>query len=248
METVLPKTSKIRIFADVELVKGNKVELKPEQSHYLVSVMRLQSGDNILVFNGKDGEFDCTLFVESKKTVIIEINEQTRKFESVPDIWLLFAPLKKDCTDFVIEKATELGIAKIVPVITKYSISDKVKTFRYQTQAIEAAEQCRRLDVPIISDAINFDKLLNTWDENRTLYYMDETLAGQPVCEAFCNASAPLAFLIGPEGGFSEQELILLRSKKYAKGVKLGKRILRAETAALSAISCWQALSGDWKQ
>ena len=247
METVLPKTSKIRIFADVELEKGNKVELSPEQSHYLVSVMRLQSGDNILVFNGKDGEFDCTLSVQGKKSVVIDINEQTKVFESVPDAWLLFAPLKKDCTDFVIEKATELGIAKIVPVITKYSISDKVKTSRYQSQAIEAAEQCRRLDVPTIDEAMSFEKLLNSWDEKRTLYYMDETLAGQPVSEAFGNAPAPVAFLIGPEGGFSEQELAVLRSKKYAKGVKLGNRILRAETAALSAISCWQALSGDWK-
>lgn len=243
----MPKTSGIRIFADVELVSGAEVELNSEQSHYLLSVMRLGAGSKILVFNGRSGEFECELGLVSKKVASIRVGQQTREFVSVPDIWLLFAPLKKDCTDFVIEKAVELGVAEIVPVITRYSIADKVKTARFAAQATEAAEQSRRLEVPKINEPIAFNKIFTDWDAKRTLYYMDETGNGMPVYKVFANAPAPAAFLIGPEGGFSEDELNFLRALPFAKGVNLGRRILRAETAALSALACWQAMSGDWQ-
>ncbi len=243
----MPKTSKIRLYADMVLSEGITAELNAEQSHYLLSVMRLTAGTSILIFNGQDGEYECELGIAGKKNAVVKVIKQTKKQNNVPDNWLLFAPLKKDRTDFVIEKSTELGVSRIIPVITRYTISEKVKTARFQAQAIEAAEQSRRLDIPDISESEQLEKLLNSWDEKRSLYYMDETGAGQPVAVAFQNATAPAAFLIGPEGGFSESELALLRGKTFAKAVNLGPRILRAETAVLAALACWQALNGDWK-
>lgn len=243
----MPKTSGIRIYAATDLVSGSVVVLDDEQSHYLLSVMRLSVGNTVLAFNGRDGEYECELGLKGKKAALLTVGRQTRKQEFAPDVWLMFAPLKKDRTDFVVEKSTELGVSRIVPVITRYAISDKVKTERWRAQAVEAAEQSRRLDVPEVEEAISIEKLLAQWDEKRTLYFMDETGNGLPVGNVFQNAPVPAAFLIGPEGGFSEQELELLRSKPYARAVNLGKRILRAETAALGALSCWQALSGDWK-
>lgn len=243
----MPKTSGIRLFVATDLASDTTVALGAEQSHYLLSVMRLSAGDVVLAFNGRDGEYECKLVVSGKKSVLLAVVRQTRSQENVPDIWLMFAPLKKDRTDFVVEKATELGAARIVPVITRYAISDKIKAERWKAQAIEAAEQSRRLDVPVIDEAVGLEILLNRWDEKRILYFMDETGNGLPVGYVFQNASAPAAFLIGPEGGFSERELELLRSKPYAHAVNLGRRILRAETSALAALSCWQALSGDWK-
>lgn len=246
-EDALPKTSGIRIFAETELVSGGTVMLGAEQSRYLLSVMRLPEGSRILAFDGHGGEYECELENGSKKTVVLKVGHQTRRQEQSPDVWLMFAPLKKDRTDFVVEKATELGAAKIIPVITRYTITDKVKTERWRAQAVEAAEQSRRLDVPQVADSIRLEALLARWNEKRSLYFMDETGSGQPVAAVFQNAPAPAAFLIGPEGGFCEQELELLRSKPFARAVSLGKRILRAETAALAALACWQALSGDWR-
>ena len=243
----MPKTSKIRVYVENELTCGNEVALGAELSHYLLSVMRLQNGEQILAFDGCNGEFEAELATIGKKTAILKIISKTRDFYKVPDIRLLFAPLKKDRTDFVIEKATELGIAAIVPVITDYTISDKVKTERWRAQAIEAAEQSRRVDIPLIESPVALDKALAAWDKNRTLYFMDETGNGKPVAQVFQKAEPPADFLIGPEGGFSEKELELLRSKPYAQAVNLGPRILRAETAVLAALACWQSLSGDWK-
>lgn len=243
----MPKTSRIRIFVETDLISGTAVALGAEQSHYLLSVMRLASESRILAFDGKSGEYECELDIAGKKNAVLKVGKLVRKQEHVPDVWLMFAPLKKDRTDFVVEKATELGAMRIVPVITRYAISDKVKAERWRAQAVEAAEQSRRLDVPVVDEAVGLEKLLQQWDETRILYFMDETGNGLPAASVFQNAPAPAAFLIGPEGGFSEQELELLRSKPFARSVSLGKRILRAETAALAALSCWQALSGDWK-
>lgn len=247
-ESHVPKTSKIRIYADVDLSVDSVVELNAEQSHYLLTVMRLQSGGKLLVFNNRDGEFDCTLTPKNKKSVLLKINSKTRDFERVPDIWLMFAPLKKDRTDFVVEKATELGASRIVPVITRYTISDKIKIERWQAQTIEAAEQSRRVDLPLISEPIALNKLLTNWDSNRQLYFMDETGAGTDIASAFALQQTPAAILVGPEGGFSEEELALLHTQSYAHSVSLGKRILRAETAVLAALSCYQAICGDWKK
>ena len=245
----MPKTSNIRIFIDTKDLKiGQSIELNKEQSHYLLSVMRLENGADISIFNGISGEFDCKLVVSGKKKANLQIINKTKEFKSTPDIWLLFAPLKKDNTDFVVEKATELGVSAIFPVITKYTISDKVKTQRWEAQSIEAAEQSRRLDIPKIMNPIPIKDLLQKWDTNRKLFFMDETGEGADFFHSINEMSEPLAFLIGPEGGFSEEELKLLRDCPFATAINLGPRILRAETASIAALACWQASKGDWQQ
>jgi len=238
---------KIRLYIPSPLFTGAEANLEENQSHYLQHVMKLKVGDTVNCFDNQSGEYKCEIIAIGKKQVSIKVLNQEKPYKQVPDIWLLFAPVKKDNTDFIIQKATELGVRKIIPVITRYTISERVKTERFEMQAIEASEQCRRTDIPEISDAVKLEDVLKNWDPSRTLYYMDETLNGEAVGKAFASASAPCAVLVGPEGGFSESELQTLRKASFAKGVCLGPRILRAETAVVAALSCWQALSGDWK-
>lgn len=238
---------RIRIFIENKSIKvGEIIALGEKQSHYLANVMKQKTGDIILCFNGHDGEFECELTSINKKNCQAKILEKTREFEKVPDLWLLFSPLKKDNTDFVIQKATELGVAKIIPTITIRSISERVRTDRFAAQAIEASEQCRRVDIPEIAEAISLDKLLKSWDKSRKLYFLDETLNGNKIYDVFSKSKTPCAILVGPEGGFDEKELEILRKLEYTEAVSMGKRILRAETAALAAVSCWQSISGDW--
>lgn len=239
--------AKIRLFINTSLTQNDQLTLDEKKSHYLTNVMKQKSGDTILCFNGKDGEFLCEIIEPHKKHCQISVLKQTQKIFASPDLWLLFAPLKKDNTDFVIEKATELGISRIIPTITKHTNSEKVRIDRLQAQSIEAAEQSRRLDIPKIIEATPLEKLLENWDISRTLYYMDETHNGNNLYQTFIKAQTPAAILIGPEGGFDEKELKLLRKLSYTIPVDMGTRILRAETAAIAAISCWQAICGDWR-
>lgn len=232
--------------AKIRLFMENIDTISEKQAHYLFNVLKQKVGDKIYCFDGKTGEYECEIIELSKKQCKLKIIKKTREFESVPDLWLLFAPLKKDNTDFVIEKATELGIKKIIPTITLRAISEKVRTERYIAQAIEASEQCRRVDIPEIEEAITLEKLLKTWDKNRKLYYLDETGNGNKIFDVFKNSKSPCAILVGPEGGFDEKELELLRKLEYTEGVNMGKRILRAETAAITSIACWQSICGDW--
>ncbi len=242
------KKAKIRLWCETPLAAGREVMLNDKQSHYLTNVMKLAVGDAVLAFDNEHGEFLCTLKTAGKKSCWLEVSEQTRGFEKCPDVWLLFAPVKKDQTDFIIQKATELGAAKIMPVITARTIADKVKKERFIAQSTEAAEQCRRVDLPVIADAEPLDKVLKTWDKERILYFMDET--GQSPCaaEVFRPQDKKAALLIGPEGGFSEAELNALRTLPFARGAVLGKRILRAETAAAAALAVWQSVAGDWRE
>ncbi len=245
----MPKTSKIRIYVEIDDIKiGETINPLKEQVHYLLSVMRLSDGEKILIFNGISGEFECRVCINGKKDLALQIIQKTRDFLSVPDVWLLFPPLKKDRTDFVIEKATELGVAKIIPVITRYTIAEKIKTQRWKAQAIEASEQSRRVEIPKISAPVEISDLLSKWDAKRKLFFMDETGNGQNFNQALQKATAPIALLVGPEGGFSEQELEMLKSCPFASGISLGPRILRAETAAIAALSCWQLIQGDWQK
>ncbi len=237
----------IRLYIEENLAVGKKIELNEAQSHYLGNVMKLKAGDTLHCFDNKNGEFGCVVDSLQKKHGVLNVVSHDRPFIQVPDIWLLFAPVKKDNTDFIVQKSVELGARKIIPVLTARTITDKIKLERFYANAVEAAEQCRRTDIPEVSDALRLDKLLQTWDASRTLYFMDETLQSRPVAEVFAEAPAPCAVLVGPEGGFSTQELEYLRSLPFACGVKLGNRILRAETAVVAALSCWQALSGDWR-
>ena len=239
---------KIRLFSFEELKVQATIALNEQQSHYLNEVMKCKIGDSVLLFDAKNGEFSAKLIEQKKKTAILQIMEKTRDFYQVPDLWLLFAPLKKDNTDFVIQKATELGVRRIIPTITKNTITDKIKKERFIAQSIEAAEQSRRVDLPEICDALSLEKLLQNWDSSRTLFFMDESLQGEDIAKAFANSSAKAAILCGPEGGFSEEEKQILRTKEYVKSINLGPRILRAETAAITALACWQAICGDWKK
>lgn len=187
------------------------------------------------------------LWSRRTKNAVIRVNRQTRPFEAVPDLWLLFAPLKKDCTDFVLQKAVELGAAKIIPVLTANTASGTVRLDRYQAQAVEAAEQCRRVDLPGVAVPCRLDELLSGWEPSRRLFLMDETGKGAPAAAAFqAEAGHPAAVLVGPEGGFSAGEIDWLYALPFVRGISLGPRILRAETAAVAALSVWQSVAGDW--
>lgn len=242
-------TKHIRLFLDAELKPEVEVDLSEKMSHYLVNVMRCVQGDEIRCFNSSDGEFLCQITQQDKKKSVIKVGKQLRLPEPAGNLWLVFAPLKKDKTDFVIEKAVELGVSKIIPVLTKFTNTDKIKIERFRAQAIEAAEQCERLSIPEISEAVELDRLLKDWNESRILFFMDERRKGEPIVQAFKGkAGCPAAVLIGPEGGFSEDEAEKLTKQKFVKNVSLGPRILRAETAAAASLAVWQATEGDWKE
>lgn len=238
---------KFRIYTNEELVIGKNFYLNEEQTHYLKNVVKYSVEDEIICFDNKNGEFSCIIKELNKKNTLIEVLKQTKPFTTCPDIWLLFAPLKKDNTDFVIEKATELGVRKIIPTNTRYTNSSNIKIERFIAQSIEASEQCRRTDLPEITPLTNLTDVLNNWDTSRTLYFMDETLNSKPFIEILkTTKNQKSAILIGPEGGFSPEELTLLRNLEYAVGATLGPRILRAETAVCASLSCWQMFLGDW--
>lgn len=247
----MKKKTKIRLFVETPLNSGFAVTLDESQSHYLCNVMKCMNGDEILGFDNQNGEFLCVIKNANKKAVVIEVLKQTQNYITPPDVCLLFAPVKKDQTDFIIQKATELGALKIIPVITERTIAEKVKLERFKAQAIEAAEQSRRVDVPEIMEAMSLNKSLSSWDENRKLYFMDESGMGRDIFAAFSQAKtlgiSKVAILTGPEGGFSEEEFAMLRKMKFAEAVSMGKRILRAETAVAAALACWQAIAGDWQ-
>lgn len=238
-----------RLYTEQELQINNTIELEEDKTHYLKNVVKYQIGDQILCFDNKNGEFTCQIIDLGKKKSSLKVLHKNKDKYICPDIWLLFAPLKKDKTDFVIEKATELGCRKIIPTITKYTITNNIKTSRYIAQSIEAAEQCRRTDIPEINKPEELTTLLKNWQNDRILYFMDETLQSNSFLKILQeNPTTKAAILIGPEGGFSEEELSLLRQYPFCKGATLGPRILRAETAVAASLSCWQLISGDWSK
>ncbi len=243
----MSKKNRIRLMAYTPLQSGGIYETTEPQAHYLKDVMRLKVGDDVFLFDGINGEFSANIAQINKKSVILNINQKVADFQKSPDVWLLFAPLKKDNTDIVIQKSVELGVSKIIPVQTEYTSNAGIKLERMRAQVIEAAEQSRRTDLPEILSPITLEKLLEKWDKKRTLVYLNETGAGQSFIDASKKMSAPVAFLVGPEGGFSLEEFEMLKSLPYTLSLALGPRILRAETACLAALSCWQAFCGDWK-
>ena len=249
-----------RLFVESDLIVGGVVRLIEEQAHYLTRVMRLKPGAPVRVFNGRDGEFDAELGAAAKNSAELRIGGQVRSQQAPPDLWLLFAPLKKTRTDFLVEKAVELGVGEICPVITERCEAQAVRSDRLQRIAIEAAEQTERLEVPPVREAQRLDGALKGWDPSRLLYFCDE--AGEdgdrpwggesgraaPMVDVLKHApSAAGAVLIGPEGGFSPTERRMLRSLDFVRPVSLGPRILRAETAAAAALTIWQAIAGDWR-
>jgi 16S rRNA (uracil1498-N3)-methyltransferase len=236
---------KIRLYVDQPLAPGQAVALSQDQAHYLTGVMRLAAGAGILLFNGRDGEWQATLTTASKRGAIATCAARTRPLTMPPDLWLLFAPIKKARTDFIVEKAVELGVARILPVQTRHTNSERIRQDRLQAHAVEAAEQCGATYVPQVTDLQHLDKLLSQWPADRRLYWCDETALGQPATLA--PHEGPAAILIGPEGGFSTEEAAKLRQNPSVTPLSLGPRILRADTAAVAAITLWQATNGDWR-
>lgn len=237
--------SKVRLYVDQPLGKGQTVSLTKEQAHYLFGVMRLGAGAVLSLFDGQNGEWDAEVAEAGKKGGSLLCTEQTRPLQMPPDLWLLFAPIKKERTDFIVEKAVELGAGRIVPVQTEFTNSGRVKQDRLQAHAIEAAEQCGGTFVPEVAVMERLGKLLDTWPEGRRLMFCDENMLGAATALAG-EARGPWAILIGPEGGFSEAERARLKALPYALPVSLGPRILRADTAAVAALTLWQSALGDW--
>jgi 16S rRNA (uracil1498-N3)-methyltransferase len=215
--------------------------------------MRRAAGAPLLLFNGRDGEWRATLTLSGKKAAVAAVEERTREQAAEPDLWLCFAPIKRARIDTVAEKATELGVALLQPVLTQHTAVERVNVERLRANAIEAAEQTERLTVPDIRPPVELMKLLADWPADRRLLMADETGGGPPIAQALGALddkarAAPWAILIGPEGGFSAAELAAVRRMKNVTAVGLGPRILRADTAALAALACWQALVGDWQK
>lgn len=241
----------VRLFLENDLRQDERVALPREQSHYLANVMRRKVGDTVSLFNGRDGEWAATISTTDKKSVSLNVTAQSRTQQAEPDLWFVFAPIKKARLDFIAQKATELGVSNLTPVITRRTIVDRVNTDRMKANAIEAAEQCERLTVPDIGEPVKLEQLLANWPEDRHIMFCDEELSGEPAHTALqtaCENSVPgpWAVLIGPEGGFDDKERDLIKSMPNCVTVSLGPRVLRADTAAMAAISIWQSALGDW--
>lgn len=234
-----------RLFFDAPLSQGGAVSLPKDQVHYLATVLRMNEGDELRLFNGRDGEWRGQLKALSKRKAEIALQEQLRKPVPMPDVTLAFAPVKRHRTAFIFEKATELGVARFEPVLTTRTQFPKLNLDKARTQIIEAAEQTERLGIPGLSKP---EKLLD-WlgrQSGRDIVFADEAGEAHPALEALKGLPAPVTLLIGPEGGFTEEERSSLRDYKDVTTVSLGPRILRADTAALSLLTLWQAAQGDW--
>ena len=239
-----PPASTPRLFVDQPLGDATTISLDGAQANYLANVMRLKAGDPVRLFDDRTGEWLAELSEAGKRSVTLRLTNRLREREAVPDLWLLFAPIKKGRIDWLVEKVTELGAARLQPVITQRTIVDRTNLDRLRAHAIEAAEQCDRTALPELAEPVKLAALLRDWDARRPLIFADET-GGTPLAEIA--KPGPAAILIGPEGGFTPQERDLIRATPGAAGVSLGPRILRAETAAAAAISVWMSVAGDWR-
>ncbi|HTH15091.1 MAG TPA: 16S rRNA (uracil(1498)-N(3))-methyltransferase [Magnetospirillum sp.] len=242
----MSETPRLRLHVPADLGPF-PLTLGKEQSHYLANVMRARAGEEVLVFNGRDGEWRGRLDSVGKNAVVVALEAQTRPQAPEPDLWLVAAPIKKDRIDLVAEKASELGAGLLWPVFTRRTVMSRVNTERLEAHMREAAEQCERLSVPEIREPVALDKALSNWDASRTLLFLDESGSGQPLAQVLADIpEGPLAVLVGPEGGFAPEERALLARLPFARPVGLGPRILRAETAAIAALAIVQAVKGDW--
>jgi 16S rRNA (uracil1498-N3)-methyltransferase len=242
-----------RLFVEADLAAGAEAALDEAQAHYLRHVMRRADGAALSLFNGRDGQWSATLSLRGKKAAAAVVGARTREQTVEPDLWLCFAPVKRARIDYIAEKATELGASVLQPIVTRHTIVERVNIDRLRANAVEAAEQTERLSVPDVRPAIDLTRLLGDWPAGRRLLMCDETGGGPPIAEVLAGLdaearTAPWAIIIGPEGGFAATEIDLLRRIKDVTAVGLGPRILRADTAALAALSVWQALVGDWRQ
>ncbi len=238
-----PPRSLQRLFVAGPLGAELSVGVEGPQAHYLANVMRMEVGAQLLLFDGLSGEWLADIVDVSRKRVTLIARQQTKAQEKVPDLVLAFAPIKKGRVDWLVEKAVELGVDRLQPVITHRTIVDKLNLERMRSHIVEATEQCGRTSVATIDEPVKLEAYLRTFDPARTLYFADET-GGTPAGSAFARGAA--AILTGPEGGFTPEEAAAIRAIGGAKALSLGPRILRAETAALAAVTAWMALVGDW--
>lgn len=238
----------IRLFVPTPLSADGAVLPTLDQSRYLTQVMRLKLGDGLLVFNGVDGEWRCVIAEILKKGVVLRAEEPVRPQATGPDVQLLISVVKKSALEFAVEKAVELGVARIGLIVTQRTQTQHVRMDRLDAIAIEAAEQTGRLDVPMVDGPARLSEILDGWAPERRLMFCDET-GGAPATAALDDSGpGPWAILIGPEGGFSPEERERLRALPFATAVSLGPRILRADTAAIAALTLWQAAVGDWER
>ena len=242
--------AKIRLYVPYELMLRKTIELNTKQSHYLINVMRKKIHDTILVFNEVNGEFLAEIQSYNKKIMSVEVIKKIRNPEEKTDVWILFAPVKKTPTEYIIQKATELGVSKILPVVTERTITKSLNLKRFQDIAIEASEQCERITIPEILPLQKLYDVIDDWVEKRTIYYGDETMRHDKHSLNNFNKSTNVscgAVLVGPEGGFTTQEISYLKQKKFVIPINFGPRILKSDTAVVTALVLWHTLNGDMK-
>ena len=240
-----PPRSAPRLFVPGPLGEGTSVAIEGQQAHYLSRVMRVGPGEAVVLCDDLTGEWAARVIEAGKREVILVCESRLRLREEVPDLWLCPALLKKDRFDMVLEKATDLGVRRLQPVLARRCVADRLNADRARAVMVEAAEQCARTALPELADPAKLDALLRDWPANRTLFFADET-GGEPAAAAFAAHPGPAALLIGPEGGFDEAERQAVRALPQARAISLGPRILRGETAAIAATAIWMASRGDW--
>lgn len=240
-----PPRSTPRLFVDDAIAPGT-LRIDGPAAHYLIAVMRTKPGDPVKLFDDVTGEWLGVANTINRRDIILDVTDHLRDREPVPDLWLCAAPLKKGRIDWVAEKACELGVARLVPVVTRRSVVERPKIDRLRSHMIEAAEQCDRTALPELAEVVKLDALLRDWPADRTLFFADEA-GGTPAAEAMAARKGPAAILIGPEGGFDDAERGAIRALPQAVGIGLGPRILRAETAAAAAVAIWMSAAGDWR-
>lgn len=239
-----PPRSTPRLYVEAPLALGPRA-LGGAQAHYLIAVMRLRPGDPVRLFDDVTGEWLATAASVGKRDLVLDVTERLAEREPVPDLWLAAAPLKKGRVDWLAEKACELGVARLIPVVTRRTVVDKPNAERLRAHMIEAAEQCGRTALPDLAPMVKLPALLRDWPQGRALFFADET-GGVPAAAAMRAHAGPAAILIGPEGGFDDEERALIRALPQAVAITLGPRILRADTAAAAAVALWMAAAGDW--
>jgi 16S rRNA (uracil1498-N3)-methyltransferase len=240
-----PPRSAPRLFVATPLARGEAIAVEGNQAHYLARVMRVREGEIVIVCDDLTGEWAAQVISLGKREVVLEPTEMLRPREQVPDFWLCAALLKKDRFDLVLEKATELGVRRIQPVLARRCVADKLNEDRARMAVTEAAEQCARTALPELVVTAKLESLLRDWPTERTLFFANER-GGEPAATAFAAAPGPAALLIGPEGGFDDAERAAVRALPQARAITLGPRILRGETAAIAATALWMGTAGDW--
>jgi 16S rRNA (uracil1498-N3)-methyltransferase len=251
MERLMPATpawppaSAPRLFVETELAPGRELRIEGGQAHYLTTVMRLKPGGVLKLFDDRTGEWQGEVIATGKRDCLVRVGAQLGPREAVPDLWLCAAPIKRGRIDWVAEKASELGVARLAFVGTRRAVVDRLNLDRLRAHMIEAAEQCERTALPELVELVPLPRLLADWPAGRHLFFADEE-GGAPIDAAVRAHAGPAAILVGPEGGFEPAERAAIRATPGAVPVSLGPRILRADTAAVAAVSVWMAAAGDW--